>query len=306
MKMSSDEHLDTALSEYNAKIAKLEDSGPVSDLLEALINRGSIFLMMESSISALSDFDEAIDIIEDEILSGNDVDTGLYVRAFEGRGRILCGGEPARMAEDYRRIAERLGDLNIHTRYFDLKSIVQLCCGCADDLIESGLHAQAEPFIHKALDVLGSRMGDWEDNRRSDCHALLGEIYEEAGKVSDAIREYGRAIDIESYLSERNLIEDRMHLVSDLTARADMKSKAGDSSGSISDMVRATDVLEGMLSTGQCHDPKIMVDLCQTIASQYMEQGNVQESERFLLKAVKHGLPNVEDAMNRLGIKHSE
>ena len=49
-----------------------------------------------------------------------------------------------------------------------------------------------------------------------------------------------------------------------------------------------------------------MVDLCQTIASQYMEQGNVQESERFLLKAVKHGLPNVEDAMNRLGIKHSE
>ena len=149
-------------------------------------------------------------------------------------------------------------------------------------------------------------MGDWEDNRRSDCHALLGEIYEDAGKVSDAIREYGMAIDIESYLSERNLIEDRMHLVSDLTARADMRSKAGDTDGCINDMIRATDVLEDMLSTGQCHDPKIMVDLCQSIASQYMEKGDVKESERFLLKAVKHGLPNVENAMNRLGIKHSE
>ena len=304
--MSSDEHLDTALSEYNAKISKLEDSGPVSDLLEALINRGSIFLMMESSISALSDFDEAIDIIEDEISSGNDVDTGLYIRAYEGRGRILCVGEPGRMAEDYRRIAERLGDLNIHTRYFDLKSIVQLCCGCADDLIESGLHAQAESFIAKALDVLGSRMGDWEDNRRSDCHALLGEVYEEAGKVSDAIREYGMAIDIENYLSERNLIEDRMHLVSDLTARADMRSKAGDTDGCISDMAKATDVLEDMLSTGQCRDPKIMVDLCQSIAGMLMEQGNVQESEKYLLKAVKHGLPNADSAMSKLGIKPSK
>ena len=304
--MSSDEHLDTALSEYNAKIKVLEDSGPVSDLLEALINRGTILLMMESSISALSDFDEAIDIIEDELASGNEVDTGLYVRAYEGRGRILCVGEPGRMAEDYRHVADRLDDLNIHTRYFDLKSIVTMCCGCADDLIDSGLHAQAEPFLRKALDVLGSRMGDWEDNRRSDCHALLGEIYENTGKFSEAITEYSKAIDIETYLSERNLIEDRMHLVSDLTARSEMRSKNSDSEGALADMMNASDVLEEMLSTGQCRDSKLMVELCQAIASALMEQGRVSDSERYLLKAVKHGLPNAEEAMNRLGIRQSE
>ena len=304
--MSSDEHLDTALSEYNAKIARLEENGPVSDLLEALINRGTILLMMESSISALSDFDEAIDIIEDEIAAGNDVDTGLYVRAYEGRGRILCMGEPARMSEDYRKIEERLDDLTIHTRYFDLKTIVLTCCGCADDLLEAGLHRQAEPFIRKALDVLGSRMGDWEDNRRADCHALLAEIYENEGRTADAIKEYTAAVDIETYLSDRNLIEDRMHLVSDLTARAEMRSDAGDDDGSIDDMIRASDVLDGMLQTGQCHDDKLFVDLCQTLASALMDKGKVAESERYLLKAVKHGLPNVSRAIDNLGIRHSE
>lgn len=304
--MSSDDHLDVALSEYNAKIAQLEENGPVSDLLEALINRGTILLMMESSISALSDFDEAIDIIEDEIAAGNDVDTGLYIRAYEGRGRILCMGEPARMSEDYRRIQERLDDLTIHTRYFDLKTVVLMCCGCADDLIEAGLHGQAEPFIRKALDVLGSRMGDWEDNRRADCHALLAEIYENQGRTAEALKEYSAAVDIELYLSDRNLIEDRMHLVSDLTARAEMRSETGDDDGCLDDMVKACGILEDMIQTGQCHDDKLLVDLCQTIASVLMEKGRVSDSERYLLKAVKHGLPNMDRAIDNLGLRPSE
>ena len=91
--MSSDEHLDVALEEYNAKVSRLEDEGPVSELLEALINRGTILLMMESTIAALSDFDDAIEIIEDEEDMGNRIDAGLYIRAYERRGNIQFNGD---------------------------------------------------------------------------------------------------------------------------------------------------------------------------------------------------------------------
>ena len=49
----------------------------------------------------------------------------------------------------------------------------------------------------------------------------------------------------------------------------------------LADMIRATDVLDGMLSTGQCRDGKIMVDLCQAIASTLMQRlGNLRSTRR--------------------------
>ena len=303
MIMSSDEHLDTALAEYNEKVARLEDEGPVSELLEALINRGSILLMMESTIAALSDFDEAIDLIEDEEEAGNRIDAGLYIRAHEGRGNILFDGDQISMLEDYRKAASRLSELRPGHGYFDVRSIVDMCIGVADDLMNTGKYRDAEPFLMKCLDVLEGRIGDWEDNRRADADSYLGGMYENIGQPDKAIASYTKAIDIDIFLSERNLIDDYRRLVTSLYNRAELRNNAGDHEGYISDFMLAAGFLERTIDMGQSDEKELLVGLCQEIASDLMDRGNVPEAEKYLLKAMKHGMPDIDKAMSELGIR---
>ncbi len=301
--MSSDDHLDIALAEYNEKVARLEDTGPIDDLLDALINRGSVLLMMDSTISALSDFDDAIDIIEDEEAAGNRVDAGIYIRAYEGRGNILFDGDQTSMVADYRKAASRLPDLKPGDGYFDVKSITEMCIGVADDLMNTGKFHDAEPFLLKVIDVIGSRMGDWEDNRRADAYSYLGNIYERTGRPDRAVAEYSRAIDIDCYLADRHLIDDYRRLIMSLYNRAELRNDSGDHEGYISDFIMSAGYLETAIEAGQADEKELLVGMCQAIASDLVDKGRVAESERYLLKAMKYGMPDMERAMSELGIR---
>ncbi len=306
MNMSSDEHLDEALAEYNAKVARLEDEGPVSDLLMALINRGSVLLMMESTISALSDFDEAIEIIEDEEEAGNRIDAGLYIRAHEGRGNILFDGDQVSMLEDYRKAASRLPELRPGNGYFDVKGIVEMCIGVADDLIEIGKFHDAEPFLDKCIEVLGSRMGDWEDNRRADAYSFLGTVYERTGQPDRAVAAYTRSIDIDRYLAEHHLIDDYRRLVMSLYNRAELREESGDEEGYIDDFILAADFLETTLDVGQSEEKELLVGMCQAIAEYLMDKGRVADAEKYLLRSMRYGVPDMDRAMTELGLKRPQ
>lgn len=301
--MSSDEHLDVALAEYNEKVSRLEDEGPVDELLEALINRGTVLLMMESTISALSDFDEAIDIIEDEESMGNQVPVGLYIRAYESRGNIEFDGDQVSMVEDYRKAAKRLDELGPGNGYFDVKGIVDLCLGISGDLIEAGKFHDAEPFLLKAADVIGSRMGDWEDNRRADIFSSLGTVYERTAQPDRAIEFYGKAVDVDRYLAEHHLIDDYGRLVMSLYDRAELRRETGDDDGYLNDFISAADYLERNIEDGISDEKELMVGMCQAIASELVDRGRVADSEIYLLKAMKYGMPNVDRAMTDLGIR---
>ena len=301
--MSSDEHLDIALEEYNDKVSRLEAEGPVSELLEALINRGTILLMMESTISALSDFDEAIDIIEDEEREGRRIDAGLYIRAHEGRGNLLFDGDQVGMLEDYRKVAARLPELVPGRGYFDAKGIAEMCIGVADDLLNTGKFHDAEPFLSKTLDVLEGRIGDWEDNRRADAYSYLANVYERTGQPQKAVDVYGRAIDIDRYLADHHLIDDYRRLVMSLYNRAELRSDMGDDEGYLKDFMDATNYLEITIENGQSEERELLVGMCQAIASALVDKGKVPESERYLMKAMKYGMPNVDRAMSQLGIR---
>jgi tetratricopeptide (TPR) repeat protein len=301
--MSSDEHLDVALEEYNDKVSRLETEGPVSELLEALINRGTILLMMESTISALSDFDDAIDIIEDEEREGRRIDAGLYIRAHEGRGNLLFDGDQIGMLEDYRKVAARLPELMPGNGYFDVKGIVEMCIDVADDLMNTGKFHDAEPFLHKALDVLEGRIGDWEDNRRADAYSYLGNVYERTGQPQKAIENYGKDIDIDRYLADHHLIDDYRRLVMSLYNRAELRNDAGDSDGYLSDFILAAEYLEITIESGQSDEKELLVGMCQAIASLLVEKGKVADSEKYLIKAMKYGMPDIDRAMSQLGIR---
>ena len=62
---TSDEHLEEALTEYNDKVNRLETEGSADELLEALVNRSTILMLMDSRVSSLDDLEEAMEIMEE-------------------------------------------------------------------------------------------------------------------------------------------------------------------------------------------------------------------------------------------------
>ena len=304
--MSSDDHLEEALREYNERIERLETEGSVSDLLEAYINRGTVFMLMESYISADGDFEDAIDIIEDEEAAGNPVDVGLYIRAYESRGQMNRGSDDLVMLSDYRKIASRLPELDTSTRYFQLKDIVRLCTGCAEDLMDESHWNDALPFVEKGIEIISGKLGVWEDNRRADLYSLRAEIADSTGRPADSEKDYSRSIDIESFLDREGGLEDRYRLVLDYIARGEVRSDAGDDDGALSDHLAACTMLEEMVEDGRSDDRKLLADLCQAIASMYMEKGMLPESQKYLVKGLRYGAPAVDHAIDALGIERSE
>lgn len=301
--MSVDDHLESALAEYNDRISRLESDGVSDELIEACINRGVILYMMESFIAARGDLDDAIGWIEDLEDEGAHVDAGLFIRAYEYRGLICRGSDNTQFAADFRRIASRLDELDQRTRYFSFKDVVDLCLNCANDLIGESKWPDAIPFCEKAIDILGSRTGIWEDNCRAEAHSIAAEAAEKTGKREEALRHICRSIDIGEFLYRNGDLEDMCQLALDHVCRGDMGSDSGDDDGFIDDYVRASQILENMLEKGMPCDSKVLVDVYQGIASTLVKNGRLAESEVYLLKAMKHGMPEIGDAIRDLGIQ---
>ena len=160
-----DEHLEQALREYNEKVNALEDGGSPQELLDAYIHRGCVLSMIGSFVSAITDFDEAIEIITAMEDSGTSVDSGYFVKAYTSRGALEIEKSVKSMADDYRMAASRLGDLKDGSKYYDTKDIAEMCLDCGCDLVDSDLASDAIPYIEKALTVLVGKYDPCSTNR---------------------------------------------------------------------------------------------------------------------------------------------
>ena len=84
--LASETHLEEALSEYNDKVNLLEEKGPLEELLEALVNRSTVLMLMDSKVSSLDDLEGAMEIMEEMKGNGTEPDVGTYVKVYENHG----------------------------------------------------------------------------------------------------------------------------------------------------------------------------------------------------------------------------
>lgn len=304
--MSSDDYLEQALREYDERISRLESDDSVPELIEAYVNRGTVLMMMESFVLAAEDFEEAIDMIESEESAGNEVDVGLYIRAYENRGQMNRGSDTDLMVSDYRKIVSKLPLLNPRTRYFKLNDIVRMCIDCAEDLIDESHWEEAVPFVDKALDAISGRIGKWEDNSRAHLYSLKAEISDNGGSLDDAVTYYGKAVEINRYLDANGQIDSRMQLVFDLIGRGEVENDNGQDEECLNDYVEACSLLEELIDDGQSRDEKLMSDVCKLIASIYVEKGDITGAEKYIVKGLKYDVPGMDHAIDVLGIRRSE
>lgn len=301
--MSSEDRLEEALAAYNDRIALLEKGEDSDELLESYINRGVVLMMMEYRIAALSDFEEAVDLIEARTRNDIPVDLGLYVRAYENRGHLCAGTDDLQMSADYRHIAERLPQLRNGTRYFMTKDIVNLCLDCSDDLLYSDFKEEALPFLEKSFDCLKGKHDPWAKNRLMETYALKGEVMNAIGKCKEAIDLFSKAIDIGNTLFERGELEDAYCIILYHMNRSDVYDSLGEHDRSIDDSFVAIEMLEESILNCTSDDTPLLVQLCQDVATRLMDRGRIQESEKYLLKSMRYGLPEVDEAMDNLGMK---
>lgn len=301
--MSAEDHLEQALDDYNVKISQLENSGNTDELIEALINRGTVLMMMESYIAALSDFDEAIDLILEKERNNEPVDLGLFIRAYENRGQLYCNNDNEQMIADYSRIVSKLPELKTSTRYFSLKEIVVMCIACSEDLLDENFPENAVPFLEKAFDMLRGKHDPWAENRLCEASGMMGEIKEAIGLRDEADEYYTQAILTGMSLQNRSALEDRYGFVLSLIDRGDLREARGNDQGMLADYVKAAEFLEELIISGVSDDSQLLVGVCQSIASKMIDMGNIIDSEKYLLKSMKYGIPEMDDAMDVLGLK---
>ena len=165
---TSDEHLEEALTEYNDKVNRLETEGSADELLEALVNRSTILMLMDSRVSSLDDLEEAMEIMEEMAEGGKVPNVGTFVKVYENHGHLCCEDDAEMMLDDYMRIIPKLSLLNATTRHYDRRSLVNMSLECAKELIDADYGEHALPFLEKGLLFLGSATDDWTLNRRAE------------------------------------------------------------------------------------------------------------------------------------------
>ncbi len=302
--MSSENHLEQGLDYYNKKVSELEDSEcPVNELVEAYINRGTVLMMMESFIAAMSDFEDAIELIEDSEKEGNYVDLGLFIRAYENRGQLCCGEDNMQMVADYSRIVGRLPELRNGTRYFGIKDIVEMCLACSEDLLDESFPENAIPFLEKAESTLRGKHDPWANNRFTETYSLMAESKRGSGLKNDAITLYGESLIYGKALYDSSKLEDPFKLVMDYINRGDIREEIGDDLGLVQDHSEAARILEEMIVSGASCDTELLVNLCQGLASKLMDLGKIADSEKYLLKSMKYGMPEMDEAITSLGLR---
>ena len=299
----SDEHLEEALAEYNDKVNRLEAEGSAEELLEALVNRSTVLMLMDSRVSSLDDLEEAMEIMEEMEQNGRIPNAGTYVKVFENHGHLCCEDDDEMMHDDYLRIIPKLSLLNATTRHYDRKSLVNMSLECAKELIDADYSEDSLPFLEKGLLFLGSSNDDWTLNRRAEMYSLMGEAHHDMGVYDHALDEFGKSIDIASelFISER-LDEDMMvSFVYSFVLKGDIEDRNGDREGSINDYESAADVLDQLEAEGRSFDRDLLLDMHKTLSRLLMESGNIERAETHLMKAMKLEMPNVNNAMNNIG-----
>lgn len=282
---TADEHLRTVLEEYNDTVADLEDEGDVSDLIDAYINRGMILSMMESYVSALTDFDDAIELMEELEAEGGEADAGSWVRAFVSRGGLQGKEEVDAMVRDYAMAASRLKLVGPGSRHLKEWEIPEICDDCACDLIDAGMHADALPFTRKALSCLSGK----DDIRSRNDYLRACNLEAEAqaeGDPFESERFTRRAVSTGEALLEEGGLDDREELVFAHVALGSICENRGDYSEAVSENERAIEILEDMRTKGMLDNDDLLCSMHGHVAEILMDRGESEDAERHLLRQV--------------------
>jgi tetratricopeptide (TPR) repeat protein len=285
MAPSADEHLASALREYNSKVDDMERSGTKEELLDALVNRGIVLSMMDSYVSAILDFDDAVEIINEIENGGVKVDAGVFVKTFVSRGEIYAGDDGRYMADDYAVAASRLPELNENSRYFDRKKIINMCLDCCEDLIGEGFNTELFPFADKAHSLLIAKEDDWSRNRYVEVLNFKGQAMMDIAD-DEAMEYFSDSIDVGRELLEKGRLDDMMSLVFPFVYRGDIEQRRGVLEPYFIDRKAAITLLEELLSINKLEDVGVLAKLHQDIANTYLTLDKVKEAEEHLMKEV--------------------
>lgn len=284
---SAEEHLEEALEDYNDKVGRLEsEGGSPEELMDAYINRGCVLSMMEYYVSAISDFDDAIEIMNEIEASGGKVDPGTAVKVYISRGEIRGGDDLRPMADDYANAALRLPDLKEDSKYYSRRKIIEMCIGCAEDLVDENFPAEAYPFIEKAWPLLIGRDDVWSGNRRVELLNISGQADMDLGSDAEAMEAFTMSIDEGTGLFEAGNLEDLMSLVFPFVSRGDVEQKNGITEAYIVDRNAAIMLLEQMLKDNKLDDLEVLSSLHRDLANTYLSMQMVKEAEEHLMKEV--------------------
>lgn len=304
--MASDEHLEKALAEYDRKIEVLEETGTDEEYFEALVNRGTILFLMDSFNSSLNDIEDALYIADKMRSEGNEPDTGSLVKLYEMRGQMCYETDDDSMVADYEEIISRLNDLRTTSRHYDRKSLVGMCIGCGEDLIDRGFSENALPFLEKGLLFVGADYDPWSVNRRVSILNLLGQAHGELGRWEESYKDYTNCIDSASKLYLDEELEDEMELVFAFVNRGDIEEEHGMKEEFLADHKSAIDVLEQLDSENKLESRDLLADLHKGIAKHLMDNGSIETAEMHLLKAMKYEMPPMDKAIRDLDLKKNQ
>ena len=301
---SSDAHLEKALEEYNGTVSELEDGDDLPALLDAYINRGCILSMLDSTVSAISDFDSAIDVIDELRENGTEVDPGCIFKVYVSRGELMSDGTGHDMSQDYKKAAEVLDSLEPGCRYYDAKKLVSACLVCAHDLLDAELPDYAVPFLEKALAYLDPE-GDTESrNGYVEAKNCLGQALVDSDP-DRAFREFSDALAVADALYTSAQLDDESELVLSLYFLGDIcRDTDRGEDKYLSYREEAIRVMEEMKACGTLEDEELLSDLHGEVARIYMGRGDMATAEKHLLKQVSYNLNGSTEYMRNNGIDH--
>ena len=294
MLTSSDEHLEAMLQDCNDRVNHLEESDcSDEDMLDALINRGSVLSMMEYYTSALSDFNDAAEILLRMEREGKHSDPGSFVRVFVSRGELL--GDSGQMAEDYAIASTRLNEVGENTKFYDKKKIVRMCLDCCEDLLDSGHPGGTPPFVDKLYEMLVGRDDPWSKNRYLEMLNISAQSMKEMDLDDEAMDFSSDAIETGRYLIDKNSLEDLMSMIFAFVLRGDIEQRKGLIDQYFVDRKAAISLLEDLMSMNKLDDISLLVRLHQDVASTYLTLNMVKEAEEHLMREVMLNMDGAEE-----------
>lgn len=274
----NDDAMEETLDGLNAKVHALESAGASEELLEAYVNRSTILSSMGSGISAMSDTEEAAELIEAMAAVGTDVNVGTFVKVFHRLGSMSDGAE---RRDAYRRILPKLGSIDGTSRHFDDRRIVDMCLDCAFALRRED--DAALEFLTKARRTIHTNDEPWALNRKVVIFEIMGNIFSRTDR-EDSEYAYGVAIDTGESLYAKNELEDPMDLVHALTGMGDICEYRSKHDVAMHH-IRAAEILEENMTDDD--DRSALSTIYRYIASALELHGRMGEAEMYMLKAAR-------------------
>jgi len=282
----SDAHLEQALQEYNDRISYLETKKGMEELyLEALVNRSSILMMMEHYTSAVEDTEDAISLTEEMRNAGMKVDIGTYIKMYDNHGQMMYDSDNKAMASDYQRISDAIMDVDKDVRHYTVTDLMELCIGCAEDLIDADMPDEALPFLLKAFSLLGTARDPRSLNQRFVVVNDMAAVDIAKGMDECAVGLLDDAISIGLPLYGSDELDDPLELVNTYVAKGDIMERKGDDRAMWDEHENAIGIL---------------IKLHQGLAESMMRSGEIQQAEKHLMRSMTLGVPGMKDAIDTL------